>query len=81
MKRMLVNATQQEELRVAIVEGQKLFRQHRRNVDVDRESVAQQSAVFAARDLRHHAPVESEIQPRPQGVFRDLRCQCRKERR
>jgi ribonuclease E len=39
MKRMLINATQEEELRVAIVDGQKLY-----DLDIELESSQQKKA-------------------------------------
>ncbi|MGE3772930.1 MAG: hypothetical protein AB7I32_08375, partial [Gammaproteobacteria bacterium] len=55
MKRMLINATQREELRVALVDGQKLF-------DLDIEAVGKEqkkSNIYKARIVRIEPSLEA----------------------
>ena len=59
MKRMLFNATQQEELRVAIVEGQKL-------VDLDIESAAREQ-----RKSNIYKAIITRIEPSLEAAFVD----------
>ena len=55
MKRMLVNATQQEELRVAIVDGQKLF-----DLDIELPSREQKKAnIYKGRITRVEPSLEA----------------------
>ncbi|MCZ6498604.1 MAG: hypothetical protein O6765_07765, partial [Gammaproteobacteria bacterium] len=55
MKRMLVNATQQEELRVAIVDGQRLY-----DLDIEVPSREQKKAnIYKARITRIEPSLEA----------------------
>nr|WP_233119798.1 hypothetical protein [Rappaport israeli] len=47
MKRMLINATQQEELRVALVDGQQLY-----DLDIETLHSAQKNLIFIKVKLR-----------------------------
>ena len=52
MKRMLINATQQEELRVAMVDGQKLY-----DLDIEVPSRQQRKANIYKGRITHIEPV------------------------
>ena len=67
MKRMLFNATQAEELRVAIVEGQKL-------IDLDIESASKEQ-----RKSNIYKGVITRIEPSLEAVFEIGRASCREE--
>ena len=55
MKRMLINATQQEELRVAIVDGQTLY-----DIDIEQPSKEQKkSNIYKGRITRLEASLEA----------------------
>ena len=60
MKRMLFNATQAEELRVAIVDGQKL-------IDLDIEHAGRN------KEIEHLQGVVTRVEPSLEAVFRRLR--------
>ena len=51
MKRMLINATQAEELRVAIVDGQNLY-----DIDIEQPSKEQKTSSLSPRRLARLAP-------------------------
>ena len=62
MKRMLINATQEEELRVAMVDGQKLF-----DLDIEIPSRAQKKAnIYKGKITR--------VEPSLDAAFVELRC-------
>ncbi len=47
MKRMLINATQKEELRVALVDGQRLF-----DLDIESPGHEQKANIYRGKSLR-----------------------------